>query len=188
MNHILLNEELVPFQLTISKRARRMRITIHPGGKLIVTTPKIMSEHTMRAFMIRKATWILSKIRYMQSLPKRESFKSTEEEYTKYKEQTQALVVEKIAKFNTHYRFTYNQVRIKNQKTLWGSCSRKGNLSFNYKLVLVKERCADYIIVHELCHLKEFNHSARFWNLVAQTIPDHAEIRKELRRSAMQCN
>jgi predicted metal-dependent hydrolase len=67
------------------------------------------------------------------------------------------------------------------QRSRWGSCSRKGNLNFNYKLIQLPQELADYIVVHELCHLKQFNHSHAFWNLIAETIPNHIELRKILK-------
>ena len=83
--------------------------------------------------------------------------------------------------FNQIYGFQYNKINIRNQKTRWGSCSKKGNLNFNYKIALLPEKYADYIVVHELCHLKEFNHSRSFWNLVARTIPDFRERKKRIK-------
>lgn len=71
-------------------------------------------------------------------------------------------------------------VRIRNSKTRWGSCSAKGNLNFHYKLVLLPPHLADYVIVHELCHLRELNHSLRFWSLVARHVPNYAYVRREL--------
>jgi len=85
--------------------------------------------------------------------------------------------------FNAMYGLRCNRITIRNQKTRWGSCSRKGNLNFNYKIALLPQRLADYIIVHELCHLGEFNHSRKFWALVAQTMPDHVDLRKELKKN-----
>lgn len=82
---------------------------------------------------------------------------------------------------NELYGFAYNRVAIRNQRTRWGSCSKRGNLNFNYRIASLPLHLADYVIVHELCHLGEFNHSPQFWNLVARAIPDHRERRKELR-------
>jgi len=98
-----------------------------------------------------------------------------------HKEAARVLVHAKIAQFNALYNFPFKRVAIRNQKSRWGSCSKKGNLNFNYKLALLPERLVDYVIVHELCHLAEFNHGKNFWNLVAQTIPDYAARRRELK-------
>ncbi len=100
--------------------------------------------------------------------------------YKKHKETARSLVVERLEYLNLTYQVSWNQVSIRNQKTRWGSCSKKKNLNFNYKLALVPGHLADYVVAHELCHLQEFNHSKKFWDLVAQTIPDHKERRKEL--------
>jgi predicted metal-dependent hydrolase len=86
---------------------------------------------------------------------------------------------------NAIYGYRFNRVSIRNQKTCWGSCSRKGNLNFNYRILFLPERTQNYIIAHELSHLAEFNHSKKFWALVARTSPEYAAIRKELRRSGM---
>lgn len=109
--------------------------------------------------------------------------KRTSQNYLKYKETARQIVTSRLEYFNVFYGFKYNRIAIRNQKTRWGSCSRKGNLNFNYKIALLPEKARDYIIVHELCHLKEFNHSRNFWNLVAKTVPDYLEIRRNLRKS-----
>ena len=105
--------------------------------------------------------------------------------YKKMKESALVLAEERIAEFNKFYNFEFGKIRVKNQKSRWGSCSKKGNLNFNYRIALLPKDVADYIIVHELCHLGELNHSKNFWNLVAKTIPNHKEIRKKLRRISM---
>lgn len=107
-------------------------------------------------------------------------------DYLKYKNQTATLVKNRLEYFNLIYNFKYNRIVIRNQKTRWGSCSKKGNLNFNYKIILLSPKQADYIIVHELCHLKEFNHSGKFWDLVAQAVPDYKEIRSSLRTNGLQ--
>ena len=68
---------------------------------------------------------------------------------------------------------TPGRVAIRDQKSRWGSCSRKGNLNFNWKLVMAPPQALDYVVVHELCHLHEFNHSPRFWSLVERQLPDY---------------
>jgi hypothetical protein len=116
---------------------------------------------------------------------KRKRNKKVSQNYLKYKSQALLLVKERIEYFNTFYNYKYGRIVIRNQKTRWGSCSRKGNLNFNYKIALLTPNQADYIIVHELCHLKEFNHSQRFWDLVAQAVPDYKEVRHSLRDNSL---
>lgn len=108
--------------------------------------------------------------------------RNKKQEYIKYKEIARQLAKERIAHFNVAYNFTVNRISIKNQKSRWGSCSKKGNLNFNYRVALLPERLADYVILHELCHLGEFNHSLRFWDLVAKTMPSYKKIRQEFKK------
>ena len=103
------------------------------------------------------------------------------EAYLLHKETARALAYARLAYFNQAYGFRVGAVRIKNQRRCWGSCSKAGNLNFNYKIALLPAHLADYIIIHELCHLGELNHSGAFWNLVARSVPDWHERRKELR-------
>ena len=102
-------------------------------------------------------------------------------EFLANKELARSLVNAKIEHFNQTYGFMVKRVSIRNQRSRWGSCSKKGNLNFNYRLVLLPPLVADYIIVHELCHLGEFNHSKKFWALVAKAIPNHKQLKKDLR-------
>lgn len=101
---------------------------------------------------------------------------------TKEREDARVLVHTKLAEFNQHYNYVYNKVFIKSQRTRWGSCSSNRNLNFNYKIIYLPREAQDYLIVHELVHLKEFNHSQRFWDLVAETIPEYERIGDLLRR------
>ncbi len=90
------------------------------------------------------------------------------------------LVEEKIDKLSAHLGVRYNRLVIRGQKTRWGSCSRKSNLSFNWKLIMAPEPVINYVIIHELAHLKEMNHTKRFWELVAQYCPRWREHKKWL--------
>ncbi len=95
------------------------------------------------------------------------------------------LILDRLGYFNKSYGFIWNRVAIKNTKRRWGSCSKKGNLNFCYKLVFLPPSLADYIIVHELCHLGQFNHSPAFWDLVAQTLPNYKTLRNELKNAKL---
>lgn len=105
--------------------------------------------------------------------------------YRDYKESARELVCRKLVEWNAHFGFTYGRVTIRDQRSRWGSCSKKGNLNFNYRLALLPEHLVDYVIVHELCHIAEFNHSPHFWALVARVIPDHHERKRELRKISL---
>ncbi len=105
--------------------------------------------------------------------------------YETHRKKSLEFAIERVAHWNQFYGFDYQKISVKNQKTRWGSCSKKGNLSFNYKIAFLPTAFADYIIVHELCHLKAFNHSQNFWGLVIQTTPQHKEIRKKLKQMSL---
>ncbi len=83
-----------------------------------------------------------------------------------------------------NYGFDVNKVTIKGQKTRWGSCSTKGNLNFNFRLMRYRKEVIDYVIIHELCHLRHMNHSKRFWALVGKHIPEYKDLRDELKRKS----
>ena len=107
---------------------------------------------------------------------------ATRKHYLKHKEAARALVHERAAYFADAHGFSYKRIAIRNTRRSWGSCSEHGNLNFNYKIVFLPRALADYLIVHELCHLREFNHSPAFWAHVEAIIPDHKEKRRLLKK------
>ncbi len=111
--------------------------------------------------------------------------KTGQKEYLELKEKARVLVKERLEYWNKHYKFKYNRVSIRNQRSRWGSCSSLGNLNFNFRIVTLPIHLVDYIIVHELCHLRQFNHSQKFWNLVGETLPNYEELLLELRKVRM---
>jgi len=113
---------------------------------------------------------------------KRASSSLERKKYLKFKESAEILIRKRVLEINEFYQFPFGKITIRNQKTRWGSCSKSGNLNFNYKIALLPRLYMDYVISHELCHLKEFNHSKNFWDLVEKTIPDYRKIRKTIRR------
>lgn len=90
-------------------------------------------------------------------------------------------LVERVYKIANSLGFKIGKITIRGQKTRWGSCSTSGNLSFNYNLLRFRKEIIDYCIIHELCHLKEMNHSEKFWNLVERFCPDYKLLRRELK-------
>lgn len=181
--HIELHKKRVAYTLKVSSRARRMRLAIYCDGAFVVTVPQSMDQGLVERFIIQKSQWVLDKLEYFKSFSGMLFLKSSKKDFADHKEEALALAERRVEHFNKIYKFRFNKINIKNQKTRWGSCSRKGNLNFNYKIALLPQRMADYIIVHELCHLGEFNHSRKFWNLVAKTMPDYLEIRNELKKN-----
>lgn len=99
------------------------------------------------------------------------------------KERAVSYIPPKVKEFSEVYNFNYKSVKIKNLTSRWGSCSNKRNLSFNLKLMSFDTDVIDYVIVHELCHLKEMNHSKRFWNLVEEIIPNYKKHKLKLTKS-----
>jgi len=90
-------------------------------------------------------------------------------------------VLARLEHFNQHYQLEWNRVAIRNQRRCWGSCSSLKNLNFNYKIILLPPHLADYIIVHEMCHLVHLHHRQEFWDLVAEQVPDYKRRVAELR-------
>ena len=100
-----------------------------------------------------------------------------------YRRQAQIVIGEKAREFAALLSVSYGAVRIKDQRSRWGSCSGKGNLNFHWKLILMPPEVLDYVVVHELAHRKEMNHSERFWRIVGSFLPDYKECRKWLREN-----
>lgn len=182
---ITLDDRMIRYTLRRSRRARRMRLVVYGDGSVVVTMPPGWQESAAERFVREKTKWIVAKVNYFKQFGGRPIVRRSRADYLKYKDGAYTLARTRVEHFNTLYNFPYNKITIRNQKTRWGSCSKQGNLNFNYKIVLLPENLADYIIVHELCHLKEFNHSKNFWSLVAKVFPDYARIRKELRRGGI---
>ncbi|MES2226007.1 MAG: YgjP-like metallopeptidase domain-containing protein [Patescibacteria group bacterium] len=174
-----------------SARARHLRISVFPDGRVVVTKPARVGMRAVEKWVREKEAWI-EKAR--EAFRKRKNSGKREEGielprlrrgtrgYKEAVEAARALARERLQYFNALYEFPYGTLSIRNQKTRWGSCSAAGNLSFNYRIAHLPPDLADYLIVHELCHVREHNHSARFWAQVARTILDYKNKRCELHR------
>ncbi len=172
----------VEYTVKKHRKAKRLKLAIYCDGSCVVTAPWWISMEKVDKFVRQNAEWVIEKMRKMKRIGRQSVFAtSNREEYLKLRETARELVRKRLEKYNEYYNFDYKRVAIRDTKTRWASCSSKGNLNFSYKILFLPLRYADYIIVHELCHLKEFNHGKRFWNLVTETIPEHEKIREKLR-------
>ncbi len=174
----------INYKIRKSRRAKRLSLAIYANGEVVATKPNNISIRILELFIKQQANWILSKLNFFAGL-KSTIPQASKQDYLNKKEQVFNLVNNKIAKLNQVYNFKFNKIGIRNQKTRWGSCSQKGNLNFNYRMIYLSDKIVEYIITHELCHLQEFNHSSRFWNLVAVAVPDYKNIKKELRNKGL---
>lgn len=182
---IILQNKKVSYTLRKSRRARRMRLAVYCDGSVVVTSPFDLQESITERFIREKTEWLFSKLSFFQQFRNKPISRYNFEDYLRYKDKALFLVTQKVAEYSSKYGFDFNQIKIKNQKTCWGSCSRKGNLNFNYKIIFLPEKIQDYIVVHELCHLKEFNHSKKYWALVEEIMPDYLDIKRELKTSGL---
>lgn len=158
-----------------------MRIAVFADSSVVVTLPFGFAREAAENYFKEKFNWVLKSLNYFKKYKHQPLIKSGRREYLKHKILALSLAKVKVEQWNKIYSFNYHRVNIKNQKTRWGSCSKKGNLNFNYKIVHLPETALDYLVIHELCHLKEFNHSQNFWALVAQAVPDYKKQRQALR-------
>ncbi len=172
----------IAYLLITSPVANKVRIAIRRGGAMTVTKPGRVAESVVNGFLRDKSEWIIKKIDYLKTIKETPALKSGRKEYLEYKTFAKGLVSEKVKHFNDFYKYGVKKITVRNQKSRWGSCSRSGNLNFNFRVVYLPDYLVDYIVVHELCHLGELNHSKKFWGLVALVVPKHRELRKELKK------
>lgn len=177
---IKLNGQQVDYLYKKNKRSKRMKISYCQQSGLMVTVPWYANRWLAEGFILKNADWIVAIIEKAKNNPFTDIFK--DKKYQDYKERARQLILTRLEHFGGILQLKYERVFIKNQKKVWGSCSSKKNLNFNYKLLFLKQELIDYVIVHELCHLQEMNHSKKFWNLVGTVLPDYSARRKELKK------
>lgn len=169
------------YTLKKSKRAKRLRLAVYCDGSVVVTAPMGVQKSIVEKFFADKRQWVMDKINFFKRVDSKAIRTLSEDDYLNHKEEALNLVLKRMKFFNKKCRYTFNGIFIKNQKTRWGSCTKRKNLNINYKIMFLPKKQQDYIIVHEMCHLKEFNHSRKFWSLVENILPDYMDIRNELR-------
>ena len=149
----------IPYEIVYSVR-KTLAVQVKADGSVVVRAPKRMAKYTHREKALAAAE-------------QKAANRLTEAERKAAVKRAAQMLAEKTAHFAKEMGVTYGRITIREQKTRWGSCSSAGNLNYNWKLVLMPERVMDYVVIHELAHRKEMNHSARFYAVVAQQMPDY---------------
>lgn len=160
---------------------KTLSITITQKGELLIKAPLSVSEGKIERFLNQKRFWIYKQTKRQLEMQEKRVVRS-EEEIKKGMEQARKVLTGKTEYYAQLLGVEYKKIRIGNQKTRWGSCSSRGTISYNWHLVLMPERILDYVVVHELCHVIEMNHSPRFWSKVETILPDYKERRTWLKK------
>lgn len=185
--------ERIPVSVVRSKR-KTIGITVDEQAQVTLRIPLRADAGEAAAFAQEKSGWILSKVllqrqRMEQCRQKEQEMRSR---FTpaqeaalrkRYIEAAHTYFPQRCSHYADILGVTYGGIRIAEQKTRWGSCSQSGTLSFHWKLMLAPPRVLDYVVVHELCHLIEMNHSPSFWALVESVMPEYKEYKKWLREN-----
>ena len=171
---------MIPHTLIRSDR-KTVSIQITPTGEVILRCPRRMPKKEAEAFLESKRAWVEAHLAKLSRQPAVQTL--SREEIEVLARQAAADIPERVADHAKAMGLTYGRITIRRQKTRWGSCSVKGNLNFNCLLMLCPEEVREYVVIHELCHRLEMNHSPRFWAEVAKRCPDYARQRKWLKEN-----
>lgn len=170
----------------IRSNRKTIAIEIKPDLQVVVRTPYRMPKWEIERFVREHEDWIQKHLEIVRkrkeeqdAMPQQSEL--TEEELRGLVKEAHKVIPERVAYYAPIVGVTYGRIAIRNQKTRWGSCSGKGNLNFNCQLMRMPPEVIDYVVVHELCHRKEMNHSPKFWAEVERVLPDYKSTREWLK-------
>lgn len=173
-------------------RSNRKTVAIQVNSDLSITVraPHFASEKDIEEILMKKEAWISKHIEEIKTRKKRFESESTDkftpEKIKLLADKALEVIPMRVEYFANIMGVTYGNITIRNQKTRWGSCSSKGNLNFNCLLMLAPSEILDYVVVHELCHRKQMNHSKVFWLEVEKVLPDYKESIEWLKEEGCQ--
>lgn len=183
--------ELIQIEYKVIRSKRKTySITLNENGGISLRVPLHISDTNAKQILSEKQLWITEKLERLKErqlrMPKNDF---TQEQRLslerRYIDAARDYIPKRAAYYKSAYseliRGDYSRIQIRDQKTRWGSCSSKGTLSFNWRLMLAPPGVLDYVVVHELCHLTHMNHSRDFWNCVSAILPDYKEKRNWLK-------
>ena len=175
---------VIPEYRIIRTRRKTIGLEISPDLQITVRAPYHLSDVRIREFVESKQTWILKHLAIMQDRQAHDPIPAgviSDKELRHMTEEARIIIPERVKYFAKIIGVTYGQITIRHQKTRWGSCSSSGNLNFNCMLMATSPELIDYVVVHELCHRKQMNHSPLFWKEVEEILPDYRNLRSRLR-------
>ena len=170
--------EKLTYRLVRSDR-KTVSLQIMPEGELVVRAPKAMKRGEIDRFVESKRGWVEKHLRNVEP----EVPRMTQAEFEELVRQALEVIPRVAAQFAPVVGVTYGHITIRNQRTRWGSCSSQGNLNFNCLLLRAPQEVLAYVVVHELCHRKEMNHSPKFWAEVERVLPNYRESKRWLKEN-----
>jgi predicted metal-dependent hydrolase len=179
MEKIYSDPELGQVRLQKRARVKRISLRVSPHG-ITVTFPYFVPYREGLEFFLSKRDWVKSAVERQKAKIGNEYVPSADE-IEALRAQAKAELPPRLSELADKYGFKYNEVHIKHNSSNWGSCSRKGNINLNLNLVRVPSELRDYVMLHELCHLRYLNHGPEFHKLLESICPGHRDLQKRLK-------
>ena len=164
----------ITYEIIKSSR-KTIAVEVRQDGSVLVRAPRNCPQSRIDTFLKEKQAWVIAKGEE-QKEKEADSMKIqplSEAEQRLYRDKAREIFEQKVSYYAQMMGVSYGRIAIRDQKTRWGSCSSEKNLNFNWKLILAPPEVLDYVVVHELCHLKEMNHSKAFWDEVGKVMPEY---------------
>ncbi|MGN0405090.1 MAG: M48 family metallopeptidase [Bariatricus sp.] len=174
----------ITYEIIKSSR-KTIAVEVRLDGSVLVRAPRNCPQSRIDTFLKEKQAWVLAKVEE-QKEKEADSMKIqplSEAEQRLYRDKAREIFEQKVSYYAQMMGVSYGRIAIRDQKTRWGSCSGEGNLNFNWRLIFAPAGVLDYVVVHELAHRKEMNHSPRFWKVVEDTMPEYRKYQKWLKEN-----
>lgn len=174
----------ITYEIIKSSR-KTIAVEVRQDGSVLVRAPRNCPQSRIDTFLKEKQAWVLAKVEE-QKEKEADSMKIqplSEAEQRLYRDKARDIFEQKVSYYARMMGVSYGRIAIRDQKTRWGSCSGEGNLNFNWRLIFAPAGVLDYVVVHELAHRKEMNHSPRFWRVVEDTMPEYRKYQKWLKEN-----
>ena len=167
----------------IRSRRKTLALQVREGGAVVVRAPMYTKQSEIRHFVEEHLDWIEKQQRRLEAAAEEQSRIQplSEKELEALSREARRYLTARTIYYAPLVGVDYGRISIRHQKTKWGSCSSQGNLNYNCLLMLAPEEVRDYVVVHELCHRKQMNHSPAFWQEVERVLPDYRTARKWLK-------